>query len=196
MMKFHIANSPVSWHQMLRIIETWVPNMTSSSIVEYKEAMLRLQSLYSPDKRDYEPYVSYKEAGYTKNLVRDFGDACNIIIMCWAPMQTSAWHGHEGSKCFVKVLTGELRERRTEYPVVERKQSVSCSTLVAGEVTYIDDDVGLHKVTNTSSTEPAVSLHIYVPAYKQVRIFDTNDQNEGDTTLTCNKTMNVTFDNL
>lgn len=109
---------------------------------------------------------------YTKNLVEEFSRQCNVIIMCWAPGQASAFHGHEGSRCFVKVLAGTLTEQQVSYP--SGNNSISAikkeQLLTRGQVCYIDDSIGIHKVIN--GREPAVSLHIYLPAYTKCRIFD------------------------
>lgn len=95
--------------------------------------------------------------------------------MCWAPGQESAFHGHEGSKCFVKVLQGNLIEQQIPYPnQTTPSSSISQKTLSENDVTYIDDSIGLHKVTNNSLL-PAITLHIYLPAYTKARIFDAQD---------------------
>lgn len=96
--------------------------------------------------------------------------------MCWAPGQQSAFHGHEGSKCFVKVLQGDLIEQQVPYPNQTTPSSpISLKTLSENDVTYIDDSIGLHKVTNKSLNSPAITLHIYLPAYTKARIFDARE---------------------
>lgn len=40
------------------------------------------------------------------------------------------------------------------------------------QTTYIDDTLGVHKVKNLSNMDPAITLHIYLPAYTKVRIFE------------------------
>lgn len=94
--------------------------------------------------------------------------------MCWGPGQSSALHGHEGSKCFVKVLAGHLAEQRVDYPSEECLLDYTEETLNPNDVSYIDESDGVHKVINKSSTKPAITLHIYLPPYKKCRIFKEN----------------------
>lgn len=122
--------------------------------------------------------------------------------MCWAPGQSSTFHGHESSKCFVKVLSGELLEQQVPYPteeVVDRGCLFEpCEKLLKrDDVTYIDDSIGLHKVINRSTEEPAVTLHIYVPAYTRCRVFETRDVEENNNkicvSLEQSQALDVTF---
>ena len=39
------------------------------------------------------------------------------------------------------------------------------TTFNENEVTYIHDHIGLHKISNPSKTEVAVSLHLYTPPH-------------------------------
>lgn len=64
----------------------------------------------------------------------------------------------------MKVLAGELHE--TVYKSPEHKpgeckplEIKSSTTFSMNEVTYISDDIGLHRVHNPSSDQIAVSLH-------------------------------------
>lgn len=109
--------------------------------------------------------------------------------MCWAPRQESAFHSHEGSKCFVKVLQGSLIEQQVPYPSGKTSSDeVRQRSLSINDVTYIDDSIGLHKVANKSSSLPAITLHIYLPAYTKARIFDPRD-----ICLDKSKTLDVTY---
>lgn len=97
--------------------------------------------------------------------------------MCWAPGQLSTFHAHEGSKCFVKVLSGRLIEQQVTYPTSEFPVSIGetgIRTLNVNDVSYIDDNVGAHRVLNKSQCEPAITLHLYIPPYMNCRIFDTD----------------------
>lgn len=107
----------------------------------------------------------------------------NVIVMCWAPRQASAFHGHESSRCFVKVLEGRLLEERVPHPKHAENlltgQPERC-VMSKNEVAYIDDNIGCHRVTNVSQDEPAITLHIYVPPYKKCRVFQLADNSSSD----------------
>lgn len=42
----------------------------------------------------------------------------NLMIVCWGEGHGSAIHDHAGTHCFMKMLQGELREIRYEWPTV------------------------------------------------------------------------------
>jgi cysteine dioxygenase len=64
----------------------------------------------------------------------------------------------------MKVLAGELHETVYKSPDNGHGESKpleikSSNTFGMNEVTYISDDIGLHRVHNPSSEQVAVSLH-------------------------------------
>ena len=50
------------------------------------------------------------------------------------------------------------------------------------EVTYISDKIGLHKISNASKTEPAISLHLYTPPHAANFGFNLFDEKTGKAT--------------
>lgn len=130
----------------------------------------------------------------------DLGKRCNIIIMCWSPGQSSTFHGHEGSRCLVKVLSGNLKELRAPHPKYNNDH-LSVGRLIEqqlkdGDVCYIDDMIGLHKVRNESLNDPAITLHIYLPAYTKCRIFAESNElltNGATFSMSTSDVVDVTF---
>jgi predicted metal-dependent enzyme (double-stranded beta helix superfamily) len=153
----------------------------------HKRRLMSLCERYHSEPADFEQYVRYDPSGYTKNLVMDVKPAAagddtllaNVIVMCWAPGQASAFHAHEGSRCVVKVLRGQVKEWRLAHPGHRQPQSqatpASTCVLTTNQVAYIDDQIGCHRVANESDDEPAVTLHVYVPAYTKCRVFHLDD---------------------
>ena len=43
------------------------------------------------------------------------------------------------------------------------------------DVSYMSDELGLHRVENTSHSNPAVSLHLYSPPFKSCQVCNTPD---------------------
>lgn len=144
--------------------------------------------------------------------MHNFNNLSNLIIMCWAPGQSSLWHAHEGSRCFVRVLYGRLLEQQAPLPAQGQAAAtptpleVSSRTLCARDdkVHYIDDSIGLHKVRNLSSESGAVTLHFYAPAYAQCRLFECQQDQDQEVaqlkwksrvTLLHSKVAHVLFDN-
>ncbi|KAG0423254.1 hypothetical protein HPB47_000961 [Ixodes persulcatus] len=99
------------------------------------------------------------------------------MILCWSENQGSSIHDHANAHCFMKVLAGQLKEVRFDWP---KETEGPDSPLKMGEenllpldsVAYINDSLGLHRVENPSHSEQAVSLHLYCPPFDQCLMFD------------------------
>jgi cysteine dioxygenase len=70
----------------------------------------------------------------------------------------------------MKILKGQLKETRYHWPTIELNNCVQRpleieqeTTYSTDEVTYMSDKLGLHKISNPSSDDFAVSLHLYTP---------------------------------
>jgi len=48
----------------------------------------------------------------------------------------------------------------------------SCTDSKTNGVSYMNDQLGLHRMENPSHVEGAVSLHLYVPPYSECQTFD------------------------
>jgi len=101
--------------------------------------------------------------------------AAELLALCWMPGHRTPIHDHSGSGGWVLGVAGSLEE--TRYTVapgtgddmrLERFDSASVS---AGDVSYIDDAIGLHKIENAGN-ENAISLHLYSPPIDACRYFD------------------------
>jgi cysteine dioxygenase len=72
----------------------------------------------------------------------------------------------------MKVLNGQVHECRYKQKDVDGPfvctQEMKCNE---GEVLYIEDSMGLHKVGNPSDTVGAVTLHVYSPPFQECRIW-------------------------
>ena len=107
-----------------------------------------------------------------------------VMLLCWSPGVSSPVHAHSDantrvqSNCFMRILDGSLTETLYEpSSIINDGASVAAldgheTTLATGGFTYINDQIGLHKVGNASSTERAVSLHVYAPGWKLVNTYD------------------------
>lgn len=56
------------------------------------------------------------------------------------------------------------------------------TTLKLGQVAYMSDKLGLHKMSNPNSNEVAVSLHLYTPPYASKFGCQTFDESTGKST--------------
>lgn len=65
----------------------------------------------------------------------------------------------------------ELIEEQEEHMMNELEE-VGRHTLEKNGVCYINDNIGLHRVENSSNTDVAVSLHLYCPPFNCCSIFN------------------------
>ena len=83
-----------------------------------------------------------------------------IIAIRWEPGQMSDIHGHVIGGGLIKVMHGEIEEKR--YSADSEQRLLATGTYLKDNIAYIDDIMGLHSVANKQST-PAITLHIYTP---------------------------------
>jgi len=129
-------------------------------------------------------YQNWSMGAYTRTLVLD-GKNFNVQLLCWPVGTQSPIHAHSDvesgieSNCFMMVLQGELVQ--TLYPpsAIGADRRVDAShmktmRIAPGEVEYINDSVGVHRVGNGGNS-PAVSLHVYAPGWVAVELFEEGD---------------------
>ncbi len=125
------------------------------------------------DSDALEPYLSYCDEHYTRNLVHKDLDF-EILVIGWSRNQRAPIHGHEGELCFARVERGRLRFSNyvmlSEDPVRLR----STGAPIDGGVGFLDGPADLHSVENPAEFgEKAVSLHVYSKPYGECDIYDS-----------------------
>lgn len=148
------------------VIEKLLLTSTDSDRVEaIEQSSLALESV--------EKYHFYGRESYGRNLVFSC-PSFEVILMCWQPKQGSAIHDHGHSKCIMKCLKGELEEHRFQLAAESeddhRVVGSSVNVLRPGSVKDIDDNQGLHQITNNSMSD-ACSLHFYFPPIHSCNAF-------------------------
>ena len=108
---------------------------------------------------DWENFVSYDHYNYKRNIIIKKEDY-ELILICWLPRQGSAVHNHSKNGCIVKIMSGTLTE--IKY-LKDSSNTKEINKYQKGEITYIDDGIGFHKVINNEEKEPMISLHLYSP---------------------------------
>ncbi|KAH6684296.1 putative cysteine dioxygenase [Halenospora varia] len=138
----------------------------------------RLMESYVSSENEWKKYafVDYSR-GYTRNLVDRGNGKSNLLVLVWSPGKGSPVHDHADSHCLMKVLRGTLKETRYDFPKnAKTPPKVIKETLFQeNQVTYMSDELGIHKVTNPDLENVAVSLHLYTPpnaAIDGCRIFN------------------------
>lgn len=128
----------------------------------------RIMENYDSDESEWGRFaLSDASKGYTRNGVVNINGNANLLILVWSPGKGSAIHDHANAHCCMKVMKGQLKESLYDVPELEGGEMVPKreTVLNRNEVGYISDTIGLHKISNASSDDFAVSLHLYTPPY-------------------------------
>lgn len=80
------------------------------------EMVNHLMLSYKSNPREWRKYAKFDRYTYTRNLVDAGNGKFNLLILCWGEGHGSSVHDHADSHCFMKMLKGDLREKRYEYP--------------------------------------------------------------------------------
>lgn len=143
-------------------------------------ALTHLMENYQSVEADWAPYAfADLSRGYTRNLVDIGNGKANLLILVWSPGKGSLIHDHADAHCLMRILKGSLVENRYEIPEGYNKENLIPPRKIketrynAGQVTYMSDELGLHKIGNAVEDldvggpdgipEVAVSLHLYTP---------------------------------
>lgn len=127
----------------------------------------QLMELYESDEAEWGRFaLSDASKGYTRNGVVNINGNANLLILVWSPGKGSAIHDHADAHCCMKILKGQLNESLYDVPDHEGEMVPrQVTTMNRNEVGYISDKIGLHKISNASLEDFAVSLHLYTPPY-------------------------------
>ncbi len=162
-----------------------------SADVDPKDLM-NLMSNYKSSSPEWQQYAfADSNHNYTRNLVDEGNGKSNLLIVVWNPGKGSPIHDHADAHCVMKILKGSLRETLYKIPTSTSSPTSVSTTAPAttketvyhtNEVTYISDQIGLHKIANASNTEMAVSLHLYTPPHAANFGFNLFDERTGKCT--------------
>ncbi|KAI1725739.1 cysteine dioxygenase type I domain-containing protein [Ditylenchus destructor] len=153
----------------------------------------RVLENYKSNRADWQKYAHFDPHKYTRNLVDIGNGKFNLLILCWGPGTGSSIHDHTDAHCFVKVLEGSLLETRFAWPETcgeddeeNAKPMVETGSDVytTNGVTYISDNIGLHRMENPSHSDPAVTLHLYIPPFEHCQIFDQRTGKKAESIVT------------
>ena len=118
---------------------------------------------------EFKKFATWRAGDYTRNcIVRR--DGFEFILLCWDHESTTPIHGHANQDCWVYQVSGEITETRfkeesTGFTVTNQ------STISQGEITYMHDRMGYHKIENTSGKR-AMTLHVYANPIDKCKVFN------------------------
>lgn len=123
-------------------------------------------------KEDFEDYTYWKDECYARNCI-ERTEVYELILICWKAGDASPVHGHDEQKCWVYQVDGTMHEERFQE---EDGKLIPCNTLEleAGKLTYMEDRMGYHSLSNKSE-EGAMTLHLYISPIDSCKVFDPEE---------------------
>lgn len=142
--------------------------------VEYVQTLM---TSYLSNRHDWKKFAKFDQHRYTRNLVDEGNGKFNLMLICWNESQGSSIHSHSNSHCFMKVLDGNVQEELFEWPSDSQSDQsemthIGSKKVKENETAYICDDLGLHRVENSSHSDKAITLHLYSPPFEECKCFD------------------------
>lgn len=135
--------------------------------------LLKLVKEYDIDISNLNKNVKPTTRGYLRiPILHDF---VQVYVMIWPSGESSSIHEHKNFSGVIKVIEGIIEEHQYQF------RSASRELLLLNKKNYKKEDVlteeenAIHQVINKSSTQRAVTLHIYFPPSSNIagsRLFD------------------------
>lgn len=123
---------------------------------------------------EFKQYASWRAECYTRNCLART-EEYEFILLCWDGQCETAIHDHAGQNCWVYQIDGTVKETRYQGDA-EDLSVESVGDLNPGQVSYMNDELGYHKIENISG-EKAMTLHVYVKPIESCQVLneDTED---------------------
>jgi cysteine dioxygenase len=121
-------------------------------------------------KSDFEEYASWDKKGYTRNCINRTNDY-ELVLLCWEKGDVTPIHGHDGQKCWVYQIEGQMTEIRYEESTSGNLVETNRTQLSRGKLTFMNNTMGYHKLNNDTDGR-AMTLHIYVSPITKCEVFN------------------------
>eukprot|EP00292_Cryptomonas_paramecium_P014079 CAMPEP_0113690342 /NCGR_PEP_ID=MMETSP0038_2-20120614/17725_1 /TAXON_ID=2898 /ORGANISM="Cryptomonas paramecium" /LENGTH=234 /DNA_ID=CAMNT_0000611631 /DNA_START=45 /DNA_END=749 /DNA_ORIENTATION=+ /assembly_acc=CAM_ASM_000170 len=148
--------------------------------VERQRAILGMLRGLKLSSKEITKYVDWQgDSPYTRNLVASDGKNYSLLVLCWKPGRESRIHNHPCQGCFVRVLCGSLVETLySVHPEIDEIREITARVANAGSVSFMNDDLGLHKIGAENNACGAVSLHLYTPPFSSCKVWSSSGQGQ------------------
>lgn len=122
----------------------------------------------------FKAYCTWSNETYTRNCIEE-NDQFELILLCWEKDQKTSIHDHNGEECWVKFIQGEFKESIFKEDELGGLELISSSISKTGDIAYISDNIGCHRLENISGNR-SISLHLYAKPIRSCRIYDENSR--------------------
>ena len=137
----------------------------------YEVSSLIQNSQFSEE--NIEQYSYFSKDCYTRNKIykdKNF----EVLLLCWLPGQMAPIHGHEGEKCWFKVIKGDLQINN--YSIIsESPLKLKFEKTINASAGYLDGPADVHSIKNCSNRQ-VKTLHIYARPYDVCDIYNIEEK--------------------
>ncbi|HUR28421.1 MAG TPA: cysteine dioxygenase family protein [Planctomycetota bacterium] len=136
-----------------------------------------LLSSYARTHQDWREWALFDSECYTRNLIHH-EEHYELLLLCWGAGQKSPIHNHQGQRCWMAVLEGQIAETLFHFP--EASASSASAVIRAkgparlyaqSQVAFITDEIALHEIA-AAGEAPAVSLHLYSRPFSTCQVYE------------------------
>lgn len=151
-----------------------VPRRDGADVIEFLDR-------HAPSASSLAPWVAFDPARYARRrLYRD--ESFELLLLCWDRGQATPVHDHDGQRCWMKIVKGELHieELEREEPVADGLARETGTALLhpareftagAGRtVAEAEGEERIHRVA--ANSRRSLSLHLYSRPLDSFLVFD------------------------
>ena len=106
--------------------------------------------------------IFFSEGNKYTRIVISKDEHLEVVIICFAPGQTSTIHNHQGSNCVVKVIRGKIMETLFKDNG-DHLEKISSHYIDKDEVSGLDG-VAIHQISNVSK-DGTILINFYSPPF-------------------------------
>lgn len=147
---------------------------------ERKRLLINVLERVDFSQQELNKYLFWdNDKAYTRNLVLTDSKNYSLLLLCWNAGRESTIHNHPCERCYVKTLIGCIKESR--YRIVDDDIILyDRKFLTEGQIGYMSDDLGLHRIGNPMTDMGSVSLHLYTPPFSTCKIWSNDGPKQLD----------------
>jgi cysteine dioxygenase len=148
---------------------------TNPDFENKREKMIERLNPLELEKQDWSKYCFFENSSYTRNAIIH-NELFSLLVICWDKCTGSPIHDHPSDGCWIIGLDGTVEEKRYITQKDGTLKETECSLVKPGELSWMHNSIGYHKVGNPSPNMRATTLHIYSPPYKMCKGIKENGE--------------------
>jgi|688.fasta_scaffold251091_2 hypothetical protein len=98
---------------------------------------------------------------YYKNIIFEHNNY-KIVLIYWCPYSYSRVHSHPSAGCIMKVIEGYIDIDIYDDSDFSILQNIGSKLKIAGDIEYIKGKHGIHRISNDTNSDSAITIHIYI----------------------------------